>query len=196
MIKDRIAKIKKWHSIFSSIIFFVLLGFCIWTVNLKIVDISLSQFGIQKETSVIWNGLLFITGILLYVESVKNLIHHFAKIPRYLFLLFTFSSICLLLTAIVDMSYSEFHNIVAFLYFIGYSSSIFLFGKNLLSPNFRMGMSCIIISLMSIFIPIFLVYALPGLAIPEIVHTIFIFLWMITMAWESEFKNILKRMGF
>ncbi len=196
MIKDRISKIKKWHSIFSSIVFFLLLCFCAWTVNLKIIDISLSQFGVQRETSMIWNSILFIVGVLLYLESVKNLINYFEKIPQFLFILFSFSSICLLLTALVDMSYSLFHNTVAFLYFIGYSSSIFLFGKKLLVDNFRMGISSIIISLLSIFIPIFLVYSLPGLAIPEIAHTFFIFVWVIIMSWEIEYKHYLKKIGF
>ncbi len=195
MIKERISKIKRWHSLFSSVIFFLLLGFCIWTVNLKITDISLSQFGVHKQTSSIWNGVLFLIGILLYIESLKNLINHFTEIPKSLMFLFTFSSIFLLLTALVDMSY-RIHNIFAILFFIGYSSSIFLFGKKLLPTNFRIGISSIVISLMSIFIPVYLTYILPGLAIPEISHTIFIFLWIIMMSWESEFRNILKKVGF
>lgn len=196
MIKEKISKIRKWHSVVSSIIFFLLLGFCSWAVNLKITNISLSEFGIQKETSIIWNGILCLMSVLLYLESIKNIINHIKESSKYLYVLFTLSSVCLFLTGLIDMSHLIFHNSFAVLYFIGYSSSVFLFGKHLLHNNFRMGISSIVISILSIIIPMYLVYAFPGLAIPEIAHTIFVFSWIIIMSWENEYKNFLKKIGF
>jgi hypothetical membrane protein len=59
-----------------------------------------------------------------------------------------------------------------------------------------MGISSITISLLSIFIPMYLVYSFPGLAIPEIAHTFFIFVWVIIMSWEKEYKEFLRSIGF
>lgn len=193
--RDKILKIKKWHSILSSIIFFCVLGFCVWTVNKKITQISLSQFGIEDNTSIIWNLVLFLVGIFLYLESMKNIYKHLLEIPKFLPKLFGISSICLVLTALFNMDY-QVHNIVAFLYFLGYTLSIFLFGKYLLKYNFRIGMISIIISILSMLIPSFLVYKIDGLAIPEICHAVFIFMWVVVMSWENEIKNILKIFGF
>jgi len=100
----------------------------------------------------------------------------------------------LLITAVVDMTHSA-HTITAISYFVGYTFSIFLFGYRLLESDFRMGMTSIVLSLCSMFIPILTLFVFPGLAIPEIIHTIFIFLWDITLTFDVEYKNLLKKIN-
>lgn len=195
-IKDRILKIKKWHSIISSFIFFSVLIFCSFIVKDNIFEISLSHFGVNSKTSTLWNGFLFLIGLLLWAESIKNLHYYFNPIPKILYFMFSISSIFLLITAVVDMSNLMVHNVSAVLYFLGFTISIFLFGRLLIPTNFRIGITSITISILSVINPLILVYLIPGLAIPEIVHTIIIFIWMLVMSWEDEYKNLLKKIGF
>ena len=127
--RKKILKIKKIHSLLSSTLFFIVLLFCIYNVSeLDIQNISLSQYGIDSRTSIIWNISLFILGLLLYIQSLKNIFryHIHDKISSNLTVIFTISTVFLLLTALVDMNY-KIHNFFAVSYFIGYTVSIFLF---------------------------------------------------------------------
>jgi hypothetical membrane protein len=197
-VKDRITKIKKIHSVISSTLFFVVLLFCIYNVNeLKIADISLSQYGINHKTGILWNISLFILGVLLYLQSLKNIFryHNNYKISTNLTISFSLSSIFLLLTAAIDMNY-KIHNLFAVSYFIGYIISIFLFGYKLLRNDFRIGISSIIIAISCLVFPIITTYFFKGWAIPEIIHTMFILVWVIMLSFDTEYKNILKKIGF
>ena len=65
LLKEKISKIKKIHSVVSSTLFFVVLLFCIVNVSeLSIADISLSQYGVNHKTNYVWNISLFILGLL------------------------------------------------------------------------------------------------------------------------------------
>jgi hypothetical membrane protein len=197
-VKDRIIKIKKIHSIVSTTLFFVVLLFCIYNVNeLKISEISLSQYGINHKTGILWNTSLFILGVLLYLLSLKNIFRYYNhdKISTNITISFSLSSIFLLLTAAIDMSY-KIHNLFAVSYFIGYIISIFLFGYKLLRSDFRIGISSIIVAISCLIFPIITTYFFKGWAIPEIVHTIFILIWVIILSFDTEYKNILKKIGF
>lgn len=197
-VKDRIIKIKKIHSIISTTLFFVVLLFCIYNVHeLKISDISLSQYGINHKTGILWNTSLFILGVLLYLLSLKNIFRYYNhnKISTNLTISFSLSSMFLLLTAAIDMSY-KIHNLFAVSYFIGYIISIFLFGYKLLRSDFRIGISSIIVAISCLIFPITTTYFFKGWAIPEIVHTMFILVWVIILSFDTEYKNILKKIGF
>jgi hypothetical membrane protein len=197
-VREKILKIKKIHSVISSTLFFVILLFCISNVSeLNISDISLSHYGVNHKTGILWNTSLFILGILLYLQSLKNIFRYYNhyKINSNLTILFSLSSLFLLLTASIDMSY-KIHNLFAILYFIGYTISIFIFGYRLLKTDFRIGMASIVISLSCLILPILTTYIFKGLAIPEIIHTIFILIWVIILSFDNEFKNLIKRIGF
>ena len=192
----RILKIKKVHSIVSSILFIFLLSFCIYNADdLSIYDISLSKFGIYPKTLWIWNIGLFILGIILYIHSLKHIVKYFKSITNGISAMFGLSTIFLLLTASINMSYS-IHNWAAVSYFLGYVISIFLFGYNLLDSDFRIGITSICISIISVLFPLLGLYFFKGFAIPEIIHTLCIFLWIIVLSFDSEYKLFLKRFGF
>jgi hypothetical membrane protein len=193
--REKILKIKKWHSVISSILFAISLSVCIYLINRDLSEISLSHFGINEQTSTIWNTTLFIVGILLWFESMKNLYQFFNTLPILPTFLFTISSIFLTLTASIDMN-SYIHNVFAVLYFFGYTISIFIFGKMLLKSDFRIGITSIIISLMCLIIPSTSLIFYSGLAYPEIIHTLFVFLWIIILSWDNEYREFLKKIGF
>jgi len=196
--KDRITKIKKIHSIISSTLFFVVLLFCISnTDELNLADHSLSHFGINYKTSTLWNWSLFFLGVVLYLHALRSIFRYYTdgKISSNLTILFSFSSLSLLLTALVDMRFT-IHNFFAISYFIGYIISIFLFGYKLLSFDFRIGISSIIISLACLIFPIITTYIFTGWAIPELIHTLFILLWVVMLSFDREWKQLLKKIGF
>lgn len=196
-LKDKILQFKKTHATISIVIFTALICFCLFSApSLSLTTISLSKFGVSTGINYIWNIGLFIMGIILYSSVLKNiyLYHKDHIINNRLTLSFTIGTVMLLLTALIDMSY-PIHNITAVLYFIGYTFSIFLFGYKLLESDFRMGMTSIIMSICSMIIPVVTLFIFPGLAIPEIIHTIFIFLWDITLTFDIEYKNLLKKIG-
>ena len=194
---DRISKIRKVHSVASILLFIVLICFCDYTCkDLKLSQISLSKFGIDENIGYIWNSTLFILSILLYIDDIKNVNKFFHK-NRYkkaLKILFAFSNICLLLTAAINMNYN-IHNITAFLYFLGYSISIYIFGHQTMKEDLRIGALSVGVALCSVFFPTLIFYMQKTLAIPEIIHCVFIFIWILFMSFETETKNILKKFG-
>lgn len=197
-IRDKIAKIKKIHSIVSSTLFFVVLTFCIFHAKeLNLTETSLSNYGINDKTGYIWNISLFILGILLYLHALRNIFRYYssAQISSRLVLSFTISSLFLLLTASIDMSY-KIHDTFAVSYFIGYIVSIFLFGYKLLYTDFRIGISSILISICCLIFPILTTYLFKGWAIPEIIHTLFILIWVVMLSFDTEYKNLIKKIGF
>ncbi len=197
MFRDRIIKLRRIHSVISIFLFIFVLSFCSFVANdLELSEISLSTYGIDSKTNLIWNITLFIIGILLYLDVLKNMFKHYPveKSHSFLYRIFTFSSICLLLTAVIPMTY-DFHNYTAIAYFLGFTISIFLFGYKLLKVDFRIGVTSIVLAFLSAFIPTLLVLIINGLAIPEIVHTIFILLWVIMLSYDTEYKTFLKKIG-
>ena len=194
---DRISKIRKIHSVVSILLFVVLICFCDYTCKeLKLSQISLSKFGIDENIGYIWNSSLFILSILLYIDAIKNVnkFFHKNKYKKVLKTLFAFSNICLLLTAVINMNYN-IHNITAFLYFLGYSISIYIFGHQTMKEDLRIGALSVGVSLCSVFFPALIFYMHKTLAIPEIIHCVFIFVWILFMSFETETKNILKKFG-
>ena len=196
-LRDKVVKFKRLHATASLVIFTFLISYCVIQLpDLNLSDISLSRFGISDGTYLIWNAGLFIMGIILYLSVMRNifLYHKDQIINRRLTGLFVVSTFFLLLTAIIDMRF-EIHNVLAIMYFVGYTLSIFLFGYKLLETDFRMGMTSVIVAICSMIIPILSIFIFPGLAIPEIVHTIFILLWDIALTFDVEYKNLLKKLG-
>lgn len=197
-LRERISKIKKIHSIVTSTLFFVVLLFCISnTRELNLRDYSLSHFGIEHKTAKIWQSTLIVVAIALYLLSLKNIFRYYThgKISSNLIVIFSISSINLLLTALINMRW-DMHDVFAISYFIGYTISIFLFGYKLLNSDFRIGITSIIISLACLIFPIISTYIFTGWAIPELIHTTFIFCWVIMLSFDKEWKNFLKKIGF
>lgn len=198
LIREKILKIKKIYSIVSLTLFIAVLTFCVInTKELNLSETSLSNYGIHYKTEYIWNISLFILGILLYLHALRSIFRYYSsgQISSRLVLSFTISSLCLLLTASIDMNY-KIHDHFALLYFIGYIVSIFLFGWKLLVTDFRIGISSILISLCCLVFPILTTYLFKGWAIPEIIHTLFILIWVIMLSFDTEYKNLIKKIGF
>jgi len=73
---------------------------------------------------------------------------------------------------------------------------MFLFGKMLLKSDFRIGITSIMISTLCFVVPSISFLVSDALAYPEIVHTLFVLIWVVFLSWEIEYKNFLKKIGF
>ena len=192
-VKQRITRLKQVHYLIAIVLFITTLGFCsYYASDLKLTTISLSHFGIYHKIGFIWNGSLFIIGITLFIEAVLNINKYMPK--SWLLYLFIGSIICLLLTASINMSH-KIHYYFAYTYFIGYTFSMFLFGFLLIKTDFRIGITSIIISIASVVSPILVIMYLHSFAIPELTHTLFIFIWITITKFDNSYRDFLKRLG-
>ncbi|HTA63700.1 MAG TPA: hypothetical protein VK835_14650 [Bacteroidia bacterium] len=192
-VKERIERLKKVHYIIAIVLFLVTLSFCsFYAKGLKLTEISLSHFGIYKEIGFFWNASLFVIGITLFIEAILNINKYMPK--SWLLYLFIGSVICLLLTASINMSY-KIHYYFAYTYFIGYTSSIFLFGFLLMKSDLRMGITSIIIAIASVICPLAVLMLVHSFALPELTHTMFVFAWVSITKFDTSYRNFLKRFG-
>jgi hypothetical protein len=192
-VKERINRLKQVHYIAAIILFVITLGFCsFYASDLKLTNISLSHFGIYKEIGFFWNASLFVIGITLFIEAILNINKYMPK--SWLLYLFISSVICLLFTASINMSY-PIHYYFAYTYFIGYTSSIFLFGFFLMKSDLRMGITSIVISIASVICPLAVLMWVHSFALPELTHTLFVFTWVSITKFDTNYRNFLKHFG-
>lgn len=192
-VKERIERLKQVHYIAAIILFVATFCFCwLYSSNLELTKISLSHFGIQAEIGFFWNASLFVIGITLFIEAILNINKYMPK--SWLLYLFIVSVICLLLTASVDMRH-HIHYYFAYAYFIGYTSSIFLFGFLLMKSDLRMGITSIIIAIASVICPLAVLMIVKSFALPELTHTLFVFTWVSITKFDTNYRNFLKRFG-
>ncbi len=192
-VKRRIDKLKQIHCLLSIMLFVLTFSFCSYTASdLKLINISLSHYGIYNKIGAIWNVSLFIFGITLFVEAYINIKKY--SLHRGLRYLFGLSIICLMLTATINMTH-RIHFYTAYIYFIGFTLGMFLFGFNLIKVDFRIGITSIILSVVSVLIPVMITMWLHSFAIPELTHTALIFNWIFITRYDTRYKNFLKRLG-
>jgi hypothetical protein len=192
-VRERIVRIKQLHYIVAIVLFILTLGFCaFYASDIHLAHTSLSHYGIYKRIGFFWNATLFIIGITLFIEAFLNT-NKYLK-GSWILYLFIGAIICLFLTAAINMNH-KIHYYFAFAYFIGYTLSIFLFGYLLMKSDLRIGITSIVISVASVVCPLALVMWLHSFAIPELTHTMFVFVWVSVTKFDGEYKNFLKRFG-
>jgi len=192
-VRARVERLKQVHYIAAIILFVGTLVFCsFYASDISLEHTSLSHYGIYKKIGFFCNASLFIIGITLLVEAFLNI----SKYMKGSWLLYFFigAIICLFFTAAINMNH-RIHYYFAFAYFIGYTLSIFLFGYLLMKSDFRIGITSIIISVSSVVFPLGLVMYLHSFAIPEIAHTMFVFVWVSITKFDTQYRNFLKRFG-
>lgn len=192
--KQKIDRLRRIHVIVSMILFFGTLGFCSYMAkDLQITKISLSNFGIYKSIGIFWNTALFLIALQLFHVTRNSIIKH--NISKKIKVLFTIATVFLMITAVVTMNY-KIHNYTAWLYFILYPISMFLYGYELIKTEFRLGMTSMFLSLTSLLLPAISLFFFSGFAIPEICHTLSIMIWTICVYYEDEYKRLLKWFNF
>ncbi len=191
---DRIKKIKKYHTILSFIVFFSVLIYCTLKIRLSITTNPLSKFGIHEETNLLWMSSLIITSLVLWVNSM-TITDWDLKYKKTTWCLFTIASIGLIGVAFVDMEYNKWvHNISAGIFFLFYIISVFFTGLQMIKSDFRIAMISIFISVLMTVNILWLVTSIQS--VPEILFVLLSFLWNFIIVCPSEFKKLLKSIGF
>ena len=188
---NKIKILKSIHLYLSIIIFSILLLYSLYNKQLNITEISLSRLGINKD-GWIWNSGLIVIAFLLYFKikySVEKFIH--SKTLQYIN---KFLILNLILTAAVNMNYA-LHNFVAFSYFIATSILIFLFGIKIHKANFRIGQLSLFMGIISTILPYISMKFINTLAIPETIHIVSLFVWLIILEHDKEVINLIKKVG-
>jgi len=183
--------IKLIHLYVSILVFVSILAYTFHTKDLKFSHMSLSMLGINKD-GWIWNTGLLIVAILLYYK-IKDSICRFID-SRILQWINKFLIGSLIFTALVNMNYS-LHDFTAFAYFIGTSVLIFLFGVKIHKTNFRIAQLSLFIAILSVILPGLAFPLLHSLAIPETIHVVLLFLWLIVLEHGQEIVGFIKRIG-
>ena len=189
---NRIKILKIIHLYVSIIIFGILLLYSLHNKQLNISEISLSRLGIN-ENGWIWNGGLVCIAALLYFK-IKHSVTKFSQSTTLLYIN-RFLITNLVMTAIIDMNHM-LHNFVAFSYFIGTSVLIFLFGVKIHKANFRIGQLSLLMGILSMLLPSLTIHYIKTLAIPETIHIVLLFVWLIILEHDVFIVKLLKKLGF
>ncbi|MBS1647695.1 MAG: hypothetical protein JST67_10180 [Bacteroidetes bacterium] len=191
--KRRIERLKQVHYLVAIVLFVGTFFFCsTYDTNFHLTTMSLSHLGIYKKIGFVWNISLFIIGITLMIESFLNM-NKYMPGSKLLYL-FVASIVCLLLTASITMDH-PIHYYFAFSYFIGYTVGIFLFGLLLMKTDFRIGFISVVIAISTLVLPMWVLMWLHSYAIPELIHTALIFVWVSVTKFDAPYKNFIKRFG-
>jgi len=187
----KVRLIKAIHLYVSILAFVSILVYTFHTKDLKFSKMSLSMLGIN-ENGWIWNGGLLLVSALLYYK-IKDSISRFTD-SRTLQWVNKFLIGNLIATAVINMNYS-LHDFVAFAYFIGVSVLIFLFGMKIHKISFRIAQLSMFIGILSVFLPGICVHLIGSLAIPETIHIVLLFIWLIILEHDQEVNDFIKRIG-
>tara|TARA_B100002019_G_C21265215_1_gene599054 strand:- start:2064 stop:2633 length:570 start_codon:yes stop_codon:yes gene_type:complete len=175
----KIKRLRKIYIIISIIIGItapLLCYFLLPTFNIK--SEPLSKFGISTQTSKIWFWSLIIISLGLWLNGeyrIKELIKREPWKPL-LKILLRISVLCLILTAVIDMSYHWTHKIVALIFFCGYNLFVFTFGLVRSLNYLKRGIFSVTMGTLMLLTSL-LVIPFPSYGIAEIAFIILISIW-------------------
>lgn len=171
---------RRTQTIVSILLFIAVFFLCWYTTGFNLIDIQLSHFGINIITSNIWNISICLLSASIFYNSFYYIHDHTRLRYKDMFIaLFIFVSICLFITGAVDMNH-DLHDITAYIYFFVYPLVIYLFAHyNRKYLKYKDWLGHVIISLSMIVFPLLFLPLFSGMAIVEIVHTIFVIIWNI-----------------
>lgn len=171
---------RRTQTIISILLFIVVFFLCWYTTGFNLVNIQLSHFGINIITSKIWNICVCILSVSIFYNSFYYILDHTRlKYKNGFIAFFIFISICLCITGAVDMSH-DLHDITAYIYFFTYPLAIYLFAHyNRKYLKYKEWLGHVILSLCMIVFPLLILPFFQGMAIVEIIHTLFVIVWNI-----------------
>ncbi len=188
---NKIKLLKRIHLYLSIAVFLILLIFSLHNKQLNITEISLSKLGINQD-GWIWNTGLIAISILLYYK-IKHTIEKFIESVT-LHRINKILTVSLILTAAITMNY-PLHNFVAYSYFLATSFLMFLFGIKLHKTNFRIAQTSLVIAMLSVLLPSMSIPFIKSLAIPETLHILILFGWLVVLEHDDMVINLLKKIG-
>jgi hypothetical membrane protein len=180
--EELLSKFRRLQTIFSVLMFFLVLVFFTVTTNFQIKDIQISEWGTLDKVGWIFNVSLILLSIsiffnvFLYIKNHKRIID-----KRLLYILFGVVSLSLFITGVFDVETNRIiHNISAFTYFFVYPLSIFVLSHlNRAHINYREWVTHLSVSICMVFLPLMSMTFFSGMAIAEIIHIVAVMVWNI-----------------
>lgn len=188
---NKIKLLKRIHLYLSILVFGCLLTYSLHNKQLNITEISLSKLGINRD-GWIWNSGLILISVMLYYK-IKHSIEKFIESIT-LQRINKFLTLSLILTAVINMNHT-LHNFVAYSYFLTTSLLMFIFGIKLHKTNFRIAQTSLVVAMLSILMPSVSIHLIKTLAIPETLHILILFGWLVMLEHDDVVINLLKKIG-
>ena len=186
--RDLLELIRKSQTFISIILFFFVFIFCWQVTDFEITDIQLSKWGESGLTAPIWNSIVCLLSVSIFINSmlyIKN--SHRVKRKTLSYALFGFISLCLFLVGLFNVNYSFIHNLSAYLYFFTYPLAIFIFTYiNRATLQYKDWIRDLSISIMMIILPLIFIALFKGMALAETVHTALVITWNIKLALKND----------
>jgi hypothetical membrane protein len=182
--EELLRKFRRLQTITSVVLFLFVLLFFITTTDFNIKEIQVSKWGTLDKTGWVFNFSLIILSISTFLNVffyIKN--HNRIIDKKFLYLLFGSVSFSLFITGLFDVdSNNLIHNLSAFTYFFAYPLSIFILSHlNRKTINYNEWILHLSSSMSMVMAPIILMLFFNGMAIPEIVHTLVVMFWNISL---------------
>jgi hypothetical membrane protein len=165
----------------ASIVLFIGVFFLCWYVTqFKLTDIQLSFWGVDKKLGWIWNSCVALLSVSIFINVYYFIRQHkrlLFKYNNFSYITFFLTSLFLFLTGVIDMSHA-IHSVTAWLYVFAYPLAIFLFAHlNRKHLQYKEWQTHTIFSIAMVVLPLLVLKFFPGMAIPEIIHTIMVIGW-------------------
>jgi len=174
-----LAKFRKVQVIASTLTFCLVFVYFFLTSPRVFTDIQLSFWGVHSSHSWLWNSIVSVLAISMFIN-----VHHYLwsfeklKMRKHLIRLFGIVSIALFLTGAFNANFFIVHNASAFFYFFMCPLAIFLISHfNSKNMSYAAWKNHILFSVAILCIPISLLFFFKGMAISESVHSFLILLW-------------------
>ncbi len=193
MKEELINKIRQLQLLISVFVF-IIVAFQCWIVSgLNITEIQVSAWGVTKDIGWMWNGSVVLVSLAILFNVIWWINKH--KRLQYkgtFYILFTFMSFCLILVGLFPSgSHRILHEIPAFIYFFSYPMIIFAMAFiNRKEIQYNEWIKHLSFSLLMIMIPLAFISAFKGMAISEMLHTIIVAIWNLTLL---DIKHGIKR---
>jgi hypothetical membrane protein len=180
---ELVTQIRRLQIIIMSVVFVLVTALCWSSTGFDIREIQVSEWGGDTHVADIWNTSLALISIAVLFNVIVWIKRH-ARLgfKKLFYVLFSIVSLSLLIVAIFPHTHGALHNVPAFIYFFAYPLVIFFMAflnrRKLLLKEWTRHL---VISICMITLPLLFLNFFNGYAISEIIHSVIVIIWNISI---------------
>ena len=171
---------RRLQTITSILLFLGVFFFCWYVTEFKLADIQLSFWGVDKKLGWLWNSCVALLSVSIFINVYYFIKHHKRLNETYtnfLYIVFFLTSLFLFLTGVINMSH-DIHDVTAYLYFFAYPLVVFFLAHlNRKTMQYKEWKTHTTFAIAMVVLPLLVLKFFPGMAIPEIIHSIIVIGW-------------------
>ena len=188
MKEEILQKFRRLQTITSVVLFFIVFTFFYLTTNFNLTEIQLSNWGVIKGSGWVFNLMLMFFSITIFLNPflfIKK--HSRIKYKNLFYFLFSFVALNLFFIGVFNLNFELLHEILAFNYFLIYPLVIFIFSHlNRNKIHYKEWITHLTFSILMSLIPFAIGFLFKGMAISEMVHTMFVIGWNLYILKKSS----------